>query len=93
MKNITLSANETLIAAAREMAASEGTTLNARFCEWLEDYVRRKRRAGEAMELIRELRKHVRTGGRKFTRDEMNEREEPALREFNGCSGFAVRGV
>jgi len=74
MKNITLSADETLIAAAREMAASEGTTLNARFREWLEDYVRRKRRAEEAMELIRELRTRVRTGGRKFTRDEMNER-------------------
>jgi len=74
MKNITLSADETLIAAAREMAASEGTTLNARFREWLEDYVRRKRRAEEAMKLIRELRTRVRTGGRKFTRDEMNER-------------------
>ena len=74
MKNITLSADENLIAAARNMAANEGTTLNARFREWLEDYVQRKRRAEEAMELIRELRVRVRTGGRKFTRDEMNER-------------------
>ena len=74
MKNITLSADENLIAAVRDMAASEGTTLNARFREWLEDYVQRKRRAEEAMELIRELRVRVRTGGRKFTRDEMNER-------------------
>ncbi len=74
MKNITLSADENLIAAARDMAANEGTTLNARFREWLEDYVQRKRRAEEAMELIRELRVRVRTGGRKFTRDEMNER-------------------
>ncbi len=74
MKNITLSADENLIAAARDMAASEGTTLNARFREWLEDYVQRKCRAEEAMELIRELRVRVRTGGRNFTRDEMNER-------------------
>ena len=74
MKNITLSADENLIAAARDMAANEGTTLNARFREWLEDYVQRKRRAEEAMELIRELRVRVRTGGRKFSRDEMNER-------------------
>ena len=74
MKNITLSADENLIAAARELAANEGTTLNARFREWLEDYVQRKRRAEEAMELIRELRTRVRTGGRKFTREEMNER-------------------
>ena len=74
MKNITLSADENLIAAARETAANEGTTLNARFREWLEDYVQRKRKAEEAMELIRELRARVRTGGRKFTREEMNER-------------------
>ena len=74
MKNITLSADENLIAAARETAADEGTTLNARFREWLEDYAQRKRRAEEAMELIRELRARVRTGGRKFTREEMNER-------------------
>lgn len=74
MKNITLSADENLIAAARDVAANEGTTLNARFREWLEDYVQRKRRADEAMEFIRELRTRVRTGGRKFTRDEMNER-------------------
>ncbi len=74
MKNITLSADENLIAAARDVAANEGTTLNARFREWLEDYVQRKRRADEAMEFIRELRMRVRTGGRKFTRDEMNER-------------------
>lgn len=72
MKNITLSADENLIAAARETAADEGTTLNARFREWLEDYVQRKRKAEEAMELIRELRARVRTGGRKFTREEMN---------------------
>ncbi len=74
MKNITLSADENLIAAARDMAANEGTTLNARFREWLEEYVQRKRRAEEAMELIRELRVRARTHGRKFTRDEMNER-------------------
>ncbi len=74
MKNIILSADENLIAEARNMAANEGTTLNARFREWLEDYVQRKRRAEEAMELVRELRVRVRTGGRKFTRDEMSER-------------------
>lgn len=40
MKNITLSADENLIAAARDMAANEGTTLNARFREWLESHGR-----------------------------------------------------
>ncbi|MEE9426389.1 MAG: hypothetical protein V3V18_15635 [Methylococcales bacterium] len=39
MKNVTLSADENLIEAARQRAASEQTTLNAKFCEWLEDYV------------------------------------------------------
>ncbi|ADJ28526.1 hypothetical protein [Nitrosococcus watsonii] len=74
MKNITLSADEHLIEAARQRAAAEHTTLNAKFREWLEDYVQRQRQADEAIAFIRELRKHVRTGGRKFTRDEMNER-------------------
>ena len=74
MKNITLSADENLIALARDMAANESTTLNAKFRVWLEDYVQRERRAEEAMELISELRSRVRTGGRKFTRAEMNKR-------------------
>lgn len=74
MKNITLSADEALIEAARERARSEGTTLNAQFRHWLSDYARSERRAEEAMAVVRELRGKVRTGGRKFTRDEMNER-------------------
>ena len=74
MKNITLSADEHLIAAARQRAAREHTTLNAKFREWLEDYVQRQRQAEEAMALIQEMRKQVRTGGRTFSRDEMNER-------------------
>ncbi len=74
MKIVTLSADENLIEAARQRAASEQTTLNAKFREWLEDYVQRQRQADEAMAFIEELRKTVRTGGRKFTRDEMNGR-------------------
>jgi hypothetical protein len=74
MKNITLSADEGLIEAARERARAEHTTLNEQFRLWLADYVRREQQAKRAMETIRELRAQVRTGGRKFTRDEMNER-------------------
>jgi hypothetical protein len=74
MKNITLSADEGLIEAARERARAEHTTLNEQFRRWLKDYVRREQQAEEAMAVIRELRGKVRTGGRKFTRDEMNER-------------------
>jgi len=74
MKNITLSADEGLIEAARERARAEHTTLNEQFRRWLKGYARREQQADEAMAVIRELRGKVRTGGRKFTRDEMNER-------------------
>ncbi len=74
MKNITLSAEGGLIEAARQRAAEERTTLNAQFRLWLEDYVGRGRRPDSFMETIEYLRKNYGTGGRKFTRDEMNER-------------------
>ena len=74
MKNITLSADENLIEAARQRAVAEHTTLNEQFRLWLENYVGRKQQAAEAMEVIRELQGSIFTGGRKFTRDEMNER-------------------
>ena len=45
MKNITLSADAHLIEAARQRAVSEHTTLKAKFCGWLEDYVQRQRQA------------------------------------------------
>ena len=74
MKNITLSADDSLIEAARQRATAEGTTLNAQFRRWLADYVGRKRQADAAMAIIRELRDTIDTSGPKPTRDEMNER-------------------
>ena len=74
MKNITLSADEHLIDAARRRAAAERTTLNAQFRRWLEDYAGRRRQAEAAMAAIDSLRASMFTGGRTFTRDEMNER-------------------
>ncbi len=74
MKNITLSADEGLIEAARRRAAAERTTLNAQFRLWLADYVGRERQAARAVAVLRELRGSISTGGRKFTREEMNER-------------------
>ncbi len=74
MKNITLSADENLIETARQRAAAEHTTLNEQFRIWLEDYSRRKQRADEAMAVVERIRTYTHTGGRKFTRDEMNER-------------------
>lgn len=74
MKNITLSADEELIEAARARARREHTTLNEEFRRWLVQYARRERRAEEALATVHELQSRARTGGRKFTRDEMNER-------------------
>ena len=73
MKNITLSADDGLIAAARHRAASERTTLNEQFRLWLADYVGRERQAAEAVHVMRELQGRLNVG-RKLTREEMNER-------------------
>lgn len=72
-RNITFTADEHLIEEAREAARAEGTTLNEQFRLWLEQYAR-KRRVQRAMGTVDRLRSYVRTDGRKFTRDEMNER-------------------
>lgn len=74
MRNITLSADDELIEAARERARAEHTTLNEQFRRWLADYARRADRVAGARAAIDELRRYVDTSGRKFTRDEMNER-------------------
>ena len=73
VRNITLSADENLIDAARHRAAQQRTTLNAQFRLWLADYVGRDRQAARAMRTVRELGGQLRVG-RKLTRDEMNER-------------------
>lgn len=74
MKNITLSADEKLIEAARARAQAEQTTLNEQFRRWLAEYARQEHRAERALAAIRELQSYARTGGRKFSRDQMNER-------------------
>ncbi len=73
MKNITLSADERLIEAARERARREHTTLNAEFRRWLVQYARRRERAEDYRKVMDELRGNVRVG-KKLSRDEMNER-------------------
>jgi hypothetical protein len=72
MKNITLSADESLIEQARLIAKSQHKTLNTAFREWLEQFTARAGNVQEYDALMRRLR-HVRPG-RRFTRDEMNER-------------------
>lgn len=72
MKNITLSADTDLIEKARMVARSRRQTLNAAFREWLLQFTAQASNAQEIDSIMRQLR-DVRAG-RKFTRDEMNER-------------------
>jgi chromosomal replication initiation ATPase DnaA len=74
MKNITLSADEKLIEAARERAREDHTTLNEQFRRWLADYAGQQQRVDEAMAVLERISSYASSGGRKFTRDEMNER-------------------
>ncbi len=73
MKNITLTADESLIEAARRRAMAQNTTLNAEFRLWLAEYVGREQQAARAMRTVRELAGKLRVG-QTLTRDEMNER-------------------
>lgn len=77
LKNITLSAEERLIEAARERALQERTTLNAEFREWLKQYSsasnRNKTQVEEYHEFMEKVRPYV-TIGKKLTREDMNER-------------------
>ncbi|MCY3775870.1 MAG: hypothetical protein OXH11_07785 [Candidatus Aminicenantes bacterium] len=73
VRNITLSADEKMIEAARRRAVAENTTLNAQFRLWLAEYVRGKWQVARAMRTVRELQGKLQLG-RKLTRDEMNER-------------------
>lgn len=72
LKNITFSAEEELILKAREKAMAEKITLNVAFRKWLKQYAE-KERISEEYDQVMESLKHV-YSGRKFTRDEMNER-------------------
>ena len=74
VKNITLSADEHLIEQARKTARAQHKTLNAAFREWLEQYTLQNDGDVEEFDrLMERLRGRV-IAGRKFTRDEMNER-------------------
>jgi hypothetical protein len=71
LKNITFSAEEDLIMKAREKAILEKTTLNVLFRRWLKQYAERKKE--HEIDMVMESIDYA-VSGRKFTRDEMNER-------------------
>jgi hypothetical protein len=72
IRNITLSAEDKLISAARLRARQHRTTLNDAFRDWLHRYVGSDAAPNRYRRIAKQL-KHV-SAGRKFSRDEMNER-------------------
>lgn len=72
LKNVTLSAEEDLIEAARQRAHRDKTTLNNAFRNWLARFASRDNSAAEYEKLMRSL-KNV-SAGKNFSRDELNER-------------------
>lgn len=77
LKNITLSAQEESIKALREAAEKRGTTANQMFREWTDEFKKNTTASSRAEELDKLSARMNRAGinaGRKFTREEMNER-------------------
>ena len=72
VKNITLSADESLIERARQTAQAQHTTLNAAFRQWLTEFTARQSSMQEYDALMERLN-YVKVD-RKYTREEMNER-------------------
>lgn len=74
LRNITLSAEDQLIARAREKARGEHTTLNEEFRKWLAAYAGTQDSAAVSnFRQVMQSLAHV-DAGRSFTRDELNER-------------------
>jgi hypothetical protein len=73
MKNITLSADESLIEAARERARAEHTTLNEQFRVWLADYGQARGRLDRYEVVMQGLRGQLKVEA-KLSREAMNER-------------------
>ena len=73
MKNITLSAEESLIEAARERARAEQTTLNEQFRLWLAEYSQTRGRLDRYEAVMQDLRGQL-VVGKKLDREAMNER-------------------
>ena len=72
IRNITLSADEILINQARQKAEQEKTSINKLFREWIAKYVNRDN-VGNNYDRLMESLATV-NSGKKFTREEMNER-------------------
>ena len=73
MKNITLSADASLIEAARARARAEQTTLNAQFRRWLAGYAQTGARMDHYDTVMQQVRGKMKVG-RPLSREAMNER-------------------
>lgn len=73
MRNITLSADEHIIDAARRVAAAEHTTLNEQFRIWLETYAQKRQTLKNFDETVQKLGGQL-CVGKKLTREQMNAR-------------------
>ena len=72
LKNITLSAEDKLITMGRLKATKENTTLNEKFRQWLAYYANINQNTQDYLKMMEEFT--YANPGKKFTRDEMNER-------------------
>ncbi len=73
VKNITLSADEALIEAARRRARAEQSTLNEAFRRWLADYAQAEQRLHQLDDVMADLRGCLQVG-RPIGRDKRNAR-------------------
>ena len=74
MRNITLSTSEEVIERARAVAREHHTTLNQMFRDWLQTVDHGSKRIGGYRGFMQRVGGRISVGGRKFTREEMNER-------------------
>jgi len=73
VKNITLTADERLIEAARRRARTEHTTLNEAFRRWLADYAQAEQRLQRLDDVMASLQGRLQVG-RAMGRDERSAR-------------------
>ena len=72
LKNITLSAEKNLIERARKRAKIRNTTLNAEFRRWLAQYTEYPQTTADLANIMEKI--SYAQAGKRFTRDDMNER-------------------
>lgn len=74
MKNVTFSVDEALLNAARARARARNTSLNEEFRRWLAEFSSQDGARSRFEQTVDRIARSTRTGGRRFTREEMNAR-------------------